>query len=134
MDRVSKESTSFAIITLTTEGEASNYIEVIIKSEVFSANSGCAKLVLHDCLLCCRKVRLVLLFNYSNSFRCEMRVNSYWDPTSCQGCFEHIEHAFLTEVRTGITPVHTPFLPVNLGNPLPSMQSEERLQRPDSWT
>ncbi len=33
LDRVSKESASFAIITLTTEGEASNYIEVIIKRE-----------------------------------------------------------------------------------------------------
>ena len=89
LDRVSKESTSFAIITLTREGGIQLYRSYHKEREVFSANSRCAKLVLPHCLLYCRKV-LGLLFNNADYFRCEMRVNSYWDPTSCQGCFVHI--------------------------------------------
>jgi hypothetical protein len=46
LDRVSKESTSFAIITLTTEGGIQLYRSYHKEREVFSANSRCAKLVL----------------------------------------------------------------------------------------
>ncbi len=128
LDRVSKESASFAIITLTTEGGIQLHRSYHKERKVFSANSRCAKLVLPTvCSVaekyawdCCLNIPILL------GVRCE------WIHTGTPPLVRDVLYTFSTVssnskikmgtvVQTGSSTAH---------NPLPASQFRQIFYQP----